>query len=955
MIPRIPSESQDEPVLPANFDWNQIFIGRDQQLEFFRIYLDRWLRQAKVSSTQLTTAPSPNNKIPGLVVLLHGRGGFGKTTLLTRYHEIALEFGLVLHVSNSIDWEFATQGHRALFNPAPGEEVDAIQYFVLLSSQLCYALGKRSEDFREYLSAVKDVDEATKLAQDVLGVLQRDERYSWLRGLAGEGVLALLRLIPRSQVVLGSEQIANKIKDATGEGVQIGIEQIQQVWARLHDKLGPKLNNYLERSLHLGLGIGRDLAEFAKKHPVLIFFDTYEEIDEGDELLRLVMGAAGSQVGWVLSGRDNLWAGLIQRLRSQDTVYGYKDIVFPSLGLGVDFSADGVGDFTMSDIEEYFAQLCKKVTRQPPLPTVSEKDAAHILDVTKGVPLAVKIAASLYLEYPDLTFLTERTDGKREIVDQMVRRYLLHTRSNPADRARLYGLALLRRADEPSTIAAALDLSDSSNYDAELTQLHRRYGFVFTKQEQPSLHQEVRYFMRLWLLEHYTEPGIIEVNQRIKEVHLAKLNALEEHRRYTSIQGRLEDEQWLESYLDLTEQDFWLDPAQGVASILPFMLAAGIYRRNANREAFKIGTFFEPVMSQPYRKYWQAAADSLRYSTSHNPLPDELTGLKDFVKLVSNHGIAFAPPLPDARGELEAALWCRLGEAYRGRQEDEARAWYSKAISQLSQETRLSKQEVEALLDVDIEDKIHEELPPPEPKPEPIFFFEPSIPPEESPTLFKKPTRRKFLLSLAGGAAGLALLGGAYEGYQWIHPLPSSPVSSPFNVFTEADDRGNHYVPTGFMGDSNTVKMRENWRENPHSGKTCIRVDYNSTDPQNNYWAGVYWQDPPNNWGWTLWRTGYNLSKLSQLSFWVRGNQGNEQIQFFIGGINGFYGDSLQPALYAVSGDTNWITLTTSWQQVLINLKGKDLTHIIGGFGWSTDTYHNPHGAIFYLDDIIFT
>jgi hypothetical protein len=227
--------------------------------------------------------------------------------------------------------------------------------------------------------------------------------------------------------------------------------------------------------------------------------------------------------------------------------------------------------------------------------------------------------------------------------------------------------------------------------------------------------------------------------------------------------------------------------------------------------------------------------------------------------------------------------------------------------------------------------------------------------PQKTPTLFERFTRREVLLRLAGGTAVLAMFGGAYPCYRWIHPPPSSPVSSPFYIYKDVNAQENHFVPSGFMGDYDAIKLTEKWRENPYSGKTCIRVDYNGTAPQNNNWAGVYWQDPRNNWGWALWQTGYNLSKLSQLSFWVRGNTGNEQIQFFVGGISGFYGDSLQPAVYAESGDTNWITLTTSWQQIIINLKGKDLTHIIGGFGLSTNNDFTPQGVTFYLDDIIFT
>lgn len=35
-------------------------------------------------------------------------------------------------------------------------------------------------------------------------------------------------------------------------------------------------------------------------------------------------------------------------------------------------------------------------------------------------------------------------------------------------------------------------------------------------------------------------------------------------------------------------------------------------------------------------------------------------------------------------------------------------------------------------------------------------------------------------------------------------------------------------------------------------------------------------------------------------------------------------------------------------------LKGKDLTHIMGGFVWVTNKSSNPNGAIIYLDVIRF-
>ncbi len=68
--------SEDSSLLRADFDLGQIFIGREQQLDLFHIYLDRWKHEMiTASDIHMTAAPSPNNKLQGLVVLLYGRGG----------------------------------------------------------------------------------------------------------------------------------------------------------------------------------------------------------------------------------------------------------------------------------------------------------------------------------------------------------------------------------------------------------------------------------------------------------------------------------------------------------------------------------------------------------------------------------------------------------------------------------------------------------------------------------------------------------------------------------------------------------------------------------------------------------------------------------------------------------------------------------------------------------------
>src|SRR5258708_2194228 len=111
------------------FDFSGIFIAREQQLDQFRWYLTRWKDLMATGSatfpsvdTQLTTAPSPNTPIQGFIVLLYGRGGFGKSTLLNYYHDIARQHDRHLTVSEIIDWEFAlNDSNRSIFNPPPGQ------------------------------------------------------------------------------------------------------------------------------------------------------------------------------------------------------------------------------------------------------------------------------------------------------------------------------------------------------------------------------------------------------------------------------------------------------------------------------------------------------------------------------------------------------------------------------------------------------------------------------------------------------------------------------------------------------------------------------------------------------------------------------------------------------------------------------------------------------------------
>ncbi len=188
-------------------------------------------------------------------------------------------------------------------------------------------------------------------------------------------------------------------------------------------------------------------------------------------------------------------------------------------------------------------------------------------------------------------------------------------------------------------------------------------------------------------------------------------------------------------------------------------------------------------------------------------------------------------------------------------------------------------------------------------------------------------------------------------------PPPLITPVAPFYVYQDAASPNNHYKPTGYMGDVGDIHVDEAFEQNPHSDMTSIRVVYDAKGKGPNEcpynppckWAGVYWQEPPNNWGKdVVWKgRGFDLSRYNRLVFWARADK-PIRIEFQVGGINESYGDSLVYPRKTIA------KLGQNWQEFEIDLSGADLRHIIGGFAWVTNWDTNSGGATFYLDDIRF-
>ncbi|MBI4268188.1 MAG: PGF-pre-PGF domain-containing protein, partial [Chloroflexi bacterium] len=187
------------------------------------------------------------------------------------------------------------------------------------------------------------------------------------------------------------------------------------------------------------------------------------------------------------------------------------------------------------------------------------------------------------------------------------------------------------------------------------------------------------------------------------------------------------------------------------------------------------------------------------------------------------------------------------------------------------------------------------------------------------------------------------------------------------NVYTDSDAAGNHFFARGRMSrpgaEAAVLPMDEASTDDPNSGITSIKTTFKGRGSD---WGGWYFMNgalqgsetsPKENWG-DLPKAGIDLQGASKLTFSAHGAKGGERVEFFAFGIgrNPDNGAPIKP--YPDSSpkvSTGYITLSNQRKQYTIDLGGKDLSYVLGGFGWVTNAQQNGNQDItFYIDDIIY-
>ena len=218
---------------------------------------------------------------------------------------------------------------------------------------------------------------------------------------------------------------------------------------------------------------------------------------------------------------------------------------------------------------------------------------------------------------------------------------------------------------------------------------------------------------------------------------------------------------------------------------------------------------------------------------------------------------------------------------------------------------------------------------------------------------------------------------GAAEFYERFRPAANQALAALENalaeekdsvyVYRDFGDTANHFSQKAKMAgkdDSLVHDMDENWKENPHSGSSCIRCTQDTIPMDWGGWLFLNgWLEEGNiqpqlNTG-DMDGQGLNLGGARTLRFWARGDKGGEKVEFFTCGF-GFPGDFPFPAVpYPDSAPKISLgvkTLTPEWQEYVIDLEEADTSYVVCGFGYVLNGDDFGYGSTaFYLDDIRFT
>ena len=578
---------------------NKPFLGRIEEQKQFRAALKEILG-------------APKSETLPYIFLLYGDGGIGKTTLARRFRDIASDevdfrgkFDLLW-----VDWEDEQKKFAAL--QVGREHISPESVFDVI-----FTVAQRNgwgKYFSAYKNAIQQRKVADKKAAETLSASGEKDEFALLRG-ASAGAIATFIRAKLPMVGNGGEELTKILLDA---GIKIGAEQAYTlrtaVEARLRSRLGvEQFDLYVTPNESLARALADGIKRLAKHKHLLMFLDTYEIIDRADIWLRAVMQAAGPNILWSISGRNNL---VNSRQFGSQYFKGYSE----------DFSrrlvAYDMRQLALTDVIRYFSAC---VPERP----LDEKSAEAFRRATRGIPLAIEQAAEMWAKGIPLQEIVGNTDDatpQKEIVARMTERYLVHVQDG--DKVALYALALAQGDLEILRAMLATRENNGFNLEQRLQDLARNYASVHAGENH--LHEEPELFITRYLREplRSATPDVAGLIESAVAVLRARIENIEAG--IALIEERFEDDDWTRTALDLTHYLFWLDEQAGWQWLLPRFVESLAYSRPVQQGLLQAVSFGQKYFSQRGQKRLKLLAASFEqreFIPEMNEILDELEEL----------------------------------------------------------------------------------------------------------------------------------------------------------------------------------------------------------------------------------------------------------------------------------------------------------------------------------------
>jgi len=582
----------------AGDELREPLLGRVDEQERFRALLNTVTRAAAVHGDS------------SWVTLVHGLGGIGKSRLLSRFREIARgelpedtplagKFTIVC-----VDWEQERERSQADY---PGDRPPGLGTFLqrLYQHVTAETEPRRAEHaFESYRQA------ATKLAdwQDWNDQIQREAQAGTVAVSEEERMAMAALAVKLGFAVVHPPTLLSLAPDAAAvaagaPGAASGVRKI----IRRRRKGRIDEDDFLllmDPDGELCTRLANGLRLLSEDRPLVLSLDTYEIVQGLGPWILETMIRTGGRVVWVLGARLE---------PEQEATGGGGAAQFHRRLPAERLIAMPLHRLDDRAVREYLAG-------RVPGRTLTGPETDRIAEFTRGIPLALSIAAKMLREGAPLsavcTDYAEESPGR--VVATMAERYLLHARTAPGlagDLPRLYGLALMRsESGKDPELLRALWGADRGVAE-QVDELISRHDFVLTGTRR--LHEAVAETIRAYLMDPDRRLDVRAANERAAALLTQRLT---DARLGTTLDDRLDDDAFVRDLLSLLWHRFWIGGGlgwSGLLAVLPVLavfgqhepaldiaarfVAAGSLNERRRLDALRAVT--APGMPQPGRGY----------------------------------------------------------------------------------------------------------------------------------------------------------------------------------------------------------------------------------------------------------------------------------------------------------------------------------------------------------------